>query len=149
MFRPRRKTWAQIGAASLIVGALASAAIGAESSGTLGSSAGAIPVAAAKALDSASLPAAANQAATIVFEAIAGGSNPSVAASRRSDGEPGAQGNKGGEATSLISAAQRVVGAGTAGTAGVRPGWGCGDPNHTHSGPPGRPNATPPPGCNK
>ena len=30
---------------------------------------------------------------------------------------------------------------------GARPGWGCGDTNHTHSGPPGRPNATPPPGC--
>ncbi len=33
--------------------------------------------------------------------------------------------------------------------AGTRPGWGCGDTNHKHSGPPGRPNATPPPGCTK
>ena len=33
--------------------------------------------------------------------------------------------------------------------AGTRPGWGCGDTNHTHSGPPGRPDATPPPGCAK
>jgi capsid protein len=32
-------------------------------------------------------------------------------------------------------------------TTGARPGWGCGDTNHTHSGPPGRPNATPPPNC--
>ena len=32
-------------------------------------------------------------------------------------------------------------------TTGARPGWGCGDTNHTHSGPPGRPGATPPPGC--
>src|SRR5207249_1341329 len=31
--------------------------------------------------------------------------------------------------------------------AGTRPGWGCGDTNHTHSGPPGRPSATPPPNC--
>jgi len=30
---------------------------------------------------------------------------------------------------------------------GTRPGWGCGDTNHKHSGPPGRPTATPPPGC--
>jgi len=38
---------------------------------------------------------------------------------------------------------------GTAG-AGTRPGWGCGDTNHKHSGPPGRPTtATPPPGCTK
>jgi len=34
-------------------------------------------------------------------------------------------------------------------TTGARPGWGCGDKNHTHSGPPGRPGATPPPGCTK
>ncbi|HEV8537179.1 MAG TPA: hypothetical protein VGR87_15855 [Candidatus Limnocylindria bacterium] len=33
--------------------------------------------------------------------------------------------------------------------AGTRPGWGCGDTKHTHSGPPGRPDATPPPGCTK
>ena len=34
-------------------------------------------------------------------------------------------------------------------TTGARPGWGCGDTNHKHSGPPGRPGATPPPGCAK
>ena len=34
-------------------------------------------------------------------------------------------------------------------TTGARPGWGCGDTNHIHSGPPGRPGATPPPGCTK
>ena len=38
---------------------------------------------------------------------------------------------------------------GTSG-AGTRPAWGCGDTNHKHSGPPGRPTtATPPPGCTK
>ncbi len=34
----------------------------------------------------------------------------------------------------------------TSGT-GAKPGWGCGDDNHTHSGPPGRPGATMPPTC--
>ena len=34
-------------------------------------------------------------------------------------------------------------------TTGARPGFGCGDPNHKHSGPPGRPGATPPPNCTK
>jgi hypothetical protein len=34
-------------------------------------------------------------------------------------------------------------------SSGARPGWGCGDTNHTHSGPPGRPDATPPPGCTR
>jgi hypothetical protein len=28
-----------------------------------------------------------------------------------------------------------------------RPGWGCGDRNHVHTGPPGRQYAPPPPGC--
>lgn len=27
---------------------------------------------------------------------------------------------------------------------GIRPGWGCGDTNHTHTGPPGNPGATSP-----
>jgi hypothetical protein len=31
----------------------------------------------------------------------------------------------------------------------TRPGWGCGDKNHVHTGPPGRQYATPPPGCTK
>jgi hypothetical protein len=30
-----------------------------------------------------------------------------------------------------------------------RPGWGCGDRNHIHTGPPGRQYAEPPPGCFK
>jgi len=34
-------------------------------------------------------------------------------------------------------------------SSGARHGWGCGDTNHTHSGPPGRPDATPPPGCTR
>lgn len=29
----------------------------------------------------------------------------------------------------------------------VKPGWGCGDKNHIHTGPPGNQYATPPPGC--
>jgi hypothetical protein len=37
----------------------------------------------------------------------------------------------------------------TPGASGTRPGWGCGDTKHTHSGPPGRPLATPPPGCTR
>jgi hypothetical protein len=31
----------------------------------------------------------------------------------------------------------------------TRPGWGCGDKNHVHTGPPGRQYAPRPPGCNK
>jgi hypothetical protein len=96
-----------------------------------------------------SLPAAANQTAVLVLEAIAGGSNPSAAASQRSDPESRSQAKAKDGGVSLISAAQGLLRAGTAGTVGMRPGWGCGDENHTHSGPPGRPDADPPPGCNR
>ncbi len=48
--------------------------------------------------------------------------------------------------TEDVSRGQEV---GQTGTAGTRPGFGCGDTNHEHSGPPGRPGATQPPGCAK
>jgi hypothetical protein len=35
------------------------------------------------------------------------------------------------------------------GTSTTKPGWGCGDKNHTHSGPPGNPTAAMPKGCEK
>jgi hypothetical protein len=34
-------------------------------------------------------------------------------------------------------------------TSSARPGWGCGDTKHEHTGPRGRPDATPPPNCTK
>lgn len=144
MLRPTKKMWARIGAATIIGAVFASAAIAADTTGadarvTAGASSGGSDV---------SLPAAASQVASQVFAAIAGGSNPS--ASRRSEDASGTQGKNGEVASGLISAAQQLLGAGTAGTAGMRPGWGCGDDNHTHTGPPGRPaNAPKPKGCTK
>jgi len=141
MLRPTKKTLARVGAAAVIVAAFASAAMAADTSGTVGSDASS-----AAAVSKVSLPAAAGAVATAVLDAIAGGSSPSSVAGEKANG----QANKGGdEESSLISAAQRILVAGTAGTVGVRPGWGCGDKNHTHSGPPGRPDATPPPGCDR
>jgi hypothetical protein len=35
-------------------------------------------------------------------------------------------------------------GSGSAASGVYRPGWGCGDKNHTHTGPPGNPTATSP-----
>jgi hypothetical protein len=147
MLRPTKKMWARIGAVAVIGAAFASAAIAAETTGTLDTNVRALTAAASTATGNVSLPAAASQVATLVHDAITGDSSPSVAASRRSDDASAAKGKSGGEAGGLISAAQRMIGAGTAGTVGVRPGWGCGDTNHTHSGPPGRPDASPPPGC--
>ncbi len=48
--------------------------------------------------------------------------------------------------TEDVSRGQEV---GETGTSGTKPGFGCGDTNHEHSGPPGRPGATQPPGCAK
>jgi hypothetical protein len=147
MLRPTKKMWARIGAATILGAAFASAAIAAETSGAADASVSTST--ASSVVSSVSLPAAASQVAAQVLDAIAGGSNPSAVASRRSDDAPAGLAKAGSAVSGLISAAQQMIGAGTAGTAGVRPGWGCGDNNHTHSGPPGRPDATPPPGCAK
>jgi len=146
MLRPTRKLWARIGAVGIIGAAFASAAIAADTTGALESNVGAVSAAATNVVSSMSLPAAANEVAVLVLDALAGGSNPSVAASQRSDPESRDQAKTENGQGSVISAAQHLS---AAGTVGVRPGWGCGDTNHTHSGPPGRPNATPPPGCTK
>ena len=65
--------------------------------------------------------------------------------SKNEQGESAARANNQGNAVR----ANGPAAAPQDGSAGARPGWGCGDTNHTHSGPPGRPNATPPPGCTR
>jgi hypothetical protein len=143
MLRPTRKLWMRVGAASILGAAFASVAVAADNTGALDSSASAFSAAATNAIGAVTLPAAAQQTAVLVLDAIAGGSNPSSAASQRSD--PGSRSQaKDGSAAGLISAGQSLA---AAGTVGVRPGWGCGDKNHTHDGPPGRPDAESP--CNK
>jgi hypothetical protein len=146
MAKPTRKLFMRIGAVVIFGAAGASAAIAADNTGA---SAGAFS-AATNAVSKVSLPAAANETAALVHEAIAGGAGPSAVVSQRSEaGSRGQAKQASNESAVLISAAQRQGGAGTAGTVGTRPGWGCGDTNHTHSGPPGRPGATPPPGCQR
>jgi hypothetical protein len=56
-----------------------------------------------------------------------------------------------GAARYATSAAAQAIPPGGPGAAQYeyRPGWGCGDRNHIHTGPPGRQYATPPPGCAK
>jgi hypothetical protein len=36
-----------------------------------------------------------------------------------------------------------------AGPPATVPGWGCGDQKNTHTGPPGKPETSPPPGCKR
>ena len=147
MLRPSKKLLMRIGAVCILAGAGASAAVAADNTGALNSSASAFSAAATNAVSNVSLPAAAKGTADMVLSAIAGGTSPSAVASQRSDAE--SRGQAKSENAGVISAAQRQAGGGTAGTVGMRPGWGCGDTNHTHSGPPGRPGASPPPGCER
>jgi hypothetical protein len=150
MLRPSKKLLMRIGAVCILGAAGASAAVAADNTGALDSSASAFSAAATNAVSNVSLSAAAKGTADMVLNAIAGGTSPSAVASQRSGPESRSQAKQAkNESPGLISAAQRQGGAGTAGTVGVRPGWGCGDKNHTHSGPPGRPNADPPPGCER
>ena len=147
MLRPSKKLLMRIGAVCILGAAGASAAVAADNAGALNSSVSAFSTAATNAVSNVSLPAAAKGTADMVLNAIAGGTSPSTVASQRSD--PESRGQAKNEGAGLISAAQRQAGGGTAGTVGVRPGWGCGDKNHEHSGPPGRPGADPPPGCER
>ena len=141
-----KKLLTRIGAVIIAGVALASVATAADGSSARDQGASGIS-AAVNAASNISLPAVASETASRVRDAIAGGSSASVVASQRSD--PASPGHAKAAGASLISAAQRLAAAGTAGTVGVRPGWGCGDKNHEHSGPPGRPDASPPPGCNR
>ncbi len=50
------------------------------------------------------------------------------------------------ETNEVAVSAQAAAPKDSTSASGTRPGWGCGDTNHKHSGPPGRPGATPPPG---
>jgi hypothetical protein len=87
------------------------------------------------------------QASATALEESANGlatANASISASGRTKTETTT--NEDEHTVGLTSAAAPKDG--TAG-ASTRPGFGCGDTNHKHLGPPGRPGATPPPGCTK
>jgi hypothetical protein len=136
MVKPKLWTYLVTGA---VVLALGSAALGADSAdsnqdATTPAALGAAP----------SLPDQASAVASAVLGALTGGSNPSTVASNGKSGSEQTTTNT--ETTTTVSSGQETNQAGTTGT---KPGWGCGDTNHVHSGPPGRPGATPPPGCAK
>jgi hypothetical protein len=129
----KRKLWTYLAAGSALAIALSSAALGANSTGSNGD---------------ATIPAALGHAASVtVLGALTGGSNPSTIASNgNATSQQATQTNADETTTTNVSAGQETSPALTTGT---KPGWGCGDLNHVHTGPPGRPDATPPPGCAK
>lgn len=100
--------------------------------------------------------------ASSVITALTGGTNPSTTVSQHGTNDH-ANANASEHATNTtanvttsdedtdtdtedVSHGQQL---GQTGTSGTKPGFGCGDTNHEHSGPPGRPGATQPPGCAK
>ncbi|HEY8806352.1 MAG TPA: hypothetical protein VIN70_02045 [Candidatus Limnocylindria bacterium] len=98
----------------------------------------------------ASLPDKASSVATAVLGALTGGSNPSTAASNGNSKAGEQAKHESDEDTDANKAANENEAGretGPAGTTSTKPGWGCGDTNHTHSGPPGHPGATSP--CDK
>ncbi len=139
----KRKLWTYLAAGSALTIALGSAALGANATDSNGDAT--IPAALGH-VASVTLPDKASSVASAVFEALTGGSNPSTVASNgKSNSEQAThtntETNQNATTNTNVSAGQETSPAGTTGT---RPGWGCGDLNHVHTGPPGRPNATSP-----
>ena len=116
------------------------------------------PSAAASANAGGNANAAAHRSdvATAVLAAVAAGTNPSnaatTAAKEQNDSKADA-GDNGNSSATVAAHANVTLSRGQptneTSTSGARPGWGCGDTQHNHSGPPGRPDATPPRGCSR
>ncbi|HAF09479.1 MAG TPA: hypothetical protein DCK98_05280 [Chloroflexi bacterium] len=139
----KRKLWTYLAAGSALAIALSSAALGANSTDSNGDAT--IPAALGHAA-SVTLPDKASGVASAVLGALTGGSNPSTIASNGSATSQQAtqtntETNQNETTNTNVSAGQETSPADTTGT---RPGWGCGDLNHVHTGPPGRPDATSP-----
>ncbi len=162
----RRRTIFLAAVGALIV-ALGAGALGADSAGTFSSpvasvassasSAGQASTQSASSAGQASAQASLPALAASVINALVGGSEPSTvvaqsdqasaAASQASNAshESDATNPSANDSAPGLSHGQAL---GQSGTSGTRPGWGCGDENHVHTGPPGGPSSTPP-GCAK
>ena len=102
-----------------------------------------------------------------VIAALVGGSNPSTDLSRKgSDDHASANAshdtvnaqqdqdkvdndNEAADNDNEVNEVEDAHDVAPTGTSATKPGFGCGDTNHKHSGPPGRPGASMPPGCTK
>jgi type IV secretory pathway TrbL component len=144
------KLWTYLAAGGALAVALSSAALGATVTDSNADSTN--PAARAHSF-TVSLPDKASSVASAVLGVLTGGSTPSTIASNgnattehatNTNANTNANTNKDETTDGNVSAGQETNPAATTGT---KPGWGCGDDNHTHSGPPGRPGATMPPGC--
>ena len=142
-----RGIWLTAGVLAVIV--LLAQVAGASTRDTLSVAGAATVSAETSAAATISLPA---QASAVALEKSAAGlataneARTNESASDRGRGEVADQADK-DEANEVAVTAPAAAPRDS--TTGARPGFGCGDPNHKHSGPPGRPGATPPPNCTK
>lgn len=133
----KAKLWITVAASGALALALATAAIGADLTSTDATGPG-------------TLPDRASAVATAVIAAVTGGSNPaSIASSGKSNAssEHATTTTTAEDETATEATETEDNDTGQAADTGPKPGWGCGDTNHTHTGPSGNPNATSP--CDK
>jgi hypothetical protein len=130
MTKPR--LWITVAAGSALAIALTTAALGADVTDTSSDLTGPANV---------SLPAQASGVATAVLNALIGGSSPSTDVSNGHSQAASHQATNEGANDENEAADNDTEGqeSNQAGTTGTKPGWGCGDLNHTHTGPPGHP----------
>jgi len=144
----KTKIWTTLTTGSVAVLALGTLAFAADFAPPSHSTA--LPESAERATATVDLPPTAGA----ILVALVGDSNPSTVVGQSAGASTQGASNANANSTKgQTEAAENSVSHGQpvrqSGTAGTRPGFGCGDTNRVHTGPPGRPGATPPPGCAK
>ena len=134
----KSKLWVSLTAGAVLALGLGSAALATELTDT---NADQDPGAPAHATN-ATLPDKASSVAKAVLAALTAGTNPSTVASKDADNANAKTDTDEANDTDTDNDTDK-------GSTGTKPGFGCGDDNHTHTGPSGRPSATMPPGCTK
>ena len=136
----KSKLWISVTAGTVLALGLGSAALATEMTDTNADQDPGAPAHASK----ATLPDKASSVAKAVLAALTAGTNPSTVASKDND-ETKTDTDNDADETKTDNDTDTETG--PTGPTGAKPGWGCGDDSHTHSGPPGRPGATMPPTC--
>ena len=130
----KSKLWVSLAAGAVLALALGSAALATDLTDTNAESDPGAP--------HATLPDKASSVAKAVLAALTAGTNPSTVASK--DADETTADNDTDKSANNDADKNNDTGKGAT---GPKPGWGCGDDNRTHNGPPGRPGATMPPTC--
>jgi hypothetical protein len=139
----KSKLWVSLAAGTVLALGLGSAALATDLTDTNGDQDPGAPAHATN----RTLPDKASSVAKAVLAALTAGTNPSTVASKDNDATAKTDND---EAKDTDEASDNDTDNDTdKGPTGAKPGFGCGDDNHTHSGPGGRPSATMPPGCTK